>query len=74
MDVAGAASATRVNRVRRRWAAITQAPEQACCIELVELMVVQRIEASEKTLADQQRQKRLKKLCIVRRSEAKPLA
>jgi hypothetical protein len=37
-------------------------------------MVVQRIEASEKTLADQQRQKRLKKLCIVRRSESKPLA
>jgi hypothetical protein len=51
--IAGAASAARIDRLRWQWAAITRAPEQRRRLELVELMVVHRIKAHEKTLAEQ---------------------
>jgi hypothetical protein len=73
LGVAGAASATRIDRVWRRWAAIAQAPEQARRFKLVALVVVHRIEAHEQTLAEEQRQQRIQKERIIRRGETQPL-
>src|SRR5262245_41272005 len=71
--IASAASATRIDRVRWRWATIAQAPQQTCRLNLVALVVLYRIEANEEAMTAQQCQKSIKKSWIVRRAETKAL-
>lgn len=74
VGVTRAASTTRIDRVRRGWAAIAHAPEQARRLELVALVVVHRLDAHEETLAEEECQERFKKDWIIRRAETEPLA
>src|SRR5208282_5290587 len=72
-QITAAAGAARVERVERRRAAIPRLPKDAAGIELIQLMIVDRIEPREHSLAHQEHEEGIDELRVIVCRQTYPL-